>query len=333
MAEAARLDELADTLPPPATAADVGGDADAGVAAEPAEARPAAEPPSTSSDDGVDPLDRLLREYDDRNGNGAAASDDDIIALLDQDAARQQQEQDFQAAQQRFAADSARAATDIAQRDHQVRELEQTVGALQQTIFAEQQRQARQRSKADFDALVAPVQRDLEADGLDILPNHVETQLLAAAARDPTLIEAFESRYFQGHDPLQAAQLEAAIRQQGETWAKAALSIANPAQRLAAQRHIEARMREMWQAAFVDPAQHRAKGAAVVRRAIDQIVKDAHRPRIDERISGDVLAVAAAVRGASAKSAPAEPPVRLSELSDSDLNKWSKQFGFLALSR
>ena len=204
-----------------------------------------------------DPLDRLLAEYDERNGagNGAAAdpagyTPDELARLLDLDG----QEAAREAARLQTSSRPNESVLRPSRRSRQwilpdvsekMLQLRGTVHALQQTIFAEQQRQARRRSKADFDALVAPVQRDLEADGLDIPPNHVETHLLAAAARDPTLIEAFKSRYFQGHDPLQAAQLEAGIRQQGETWAKAALSIANPAQRLAAQRHIEARMREM----------------------------------------------------------------------------------------
>jgi hypothetical protein len=334
MAEAAtRLDDLADSLP--TAAADVGGDTDVGVGAEPVE-HPAetTEPPPTSSDDGVDPLDRLLRQWDeDQNGNnGAASSDDDIIAALDEanrDAAAQaRNEQEFAAAQQRYAADSAQSAMALATRDQENAQLRGTVHQLQQTIWAEQQRQHRLQSKADFDALIAPIQKELEAEGLDIPSNHVETQLLAAAARDSALIEAFESKYFQGHDPLQAAQLEAAIRHQGETWAKAALSIANPVQRLAAQRHIEARLRTMWEAAFVDPAQHRAKGAAVVRRAIDQIVKDARRPRIDERISGDVLAVAAAVRGASGKPPP-DPPVNLGRMTAGEFARHTmERYGF-----
>ena len=86
------------------------------------------------------------------------------------------------------------------------------------------QRQHQARSKADLDALIAPVQKELEAEGLDIPPDFVETQLMAAGARDPALVEAWESRYFTGHDPLRAAQLETAIRQQAEAWAKAALA-------------------------------------------------------------------------------------------------------------
>ena len=44
--------------------------------------------------------------------------------------------------------------------------------------------------------------------------------------------------------------------------ARAALAIANPPQRLAAQRHIEDWMKRAWQSPFVDPVEHRAKGAA-----------------------------------------------------------------------
>jgi hypothetical protein len=173
------------------------------------------------------------------------------------------------------------------------------------------------------------VQAELEADGLDIPPNHVETQLLAAAARNPELIEAFEARYFEGHDPLRAAQLEAAIRQQGEAWAKAALAITNPVQRLAAQRHIEAWMSRAWQAAFVTPEQHRAKGAAIVRRAIDQIVREARRPRIDSSVTGDVLAVAQAVRGASSSKPPPEVPVNLGRLSEGEFRRHTmERYGF-----
>jgi hypothetical protein len=332
MAEAARLDDLADSLPPP-VAAESGGDDVAIVEAPTGADGPAAPDDSTSRGGDADPLDRLFAEYDERNGagNGAAApgpTDDDIIELLNQDAARQQQESEFQAAQQRYAGEAAQSSLELARRDHQVRELEQTVGQLQQTIFAEQQRQHRQRSKADFDAMVAPVQRDLEAEGVDVPPDYVETQLLAAVARNPELIEAHEARYFQGHDPLTAARLEAGIRQEAEAMAKAALSIANPVQRQAAERHIQDWMRRAWQAAFVDPREHRAKGAAIVRRAIDQIVKDAHRPRIDPDATADRLAIVAAMKGASGKPPP-EPPVNLGRLTEGEFRKHTmERYGF-----
>ena len=189
---------------PPPVATESGGDDVAIVEAPTGADGPAPSDDSTSHGD-ADPLDRLLAEYDERNGagNGAAASgatDDDIVRLLDEanrDAAAQaRNEHEFAAAQQRYTADLAQSAMEIAQRDHQVAELQQTIGSLQQTIWAEQQRQHRLQSKADFDALVAPVQAELEAAGLDIPPNHVETQLLAAAARDPALIEAFEFEIF-----------------------------------------------------------------------------------------------------------------------------------------
>lgn len=334
MAEALREWDEPEAAP---VAAEAGGD-DVAVAEAPAEAPV---PPSSPSE--PDPLDKLLSAYDEGVGNGAgngASADltadfsaDELARLLGEagqdEATRRQRDLEWQKFQQQTAQQEADASIAVAQRDRQIGELQQTVGELQNVLWQEQQRQHRQRSKADFDALIAPVQAELEAEGLDIPPDYVETQLIAAGARDPALIEAWESRYFEGHDPLRAAQLEAAIRQQGETWAKAALAIANPAQRLAAQRHIEAWMRRAWQAAFVDPQEHRAKGAATVRRAVEQIVKQARRPPIDRQISADYFAVAQAVRGASSSKPPPDPPVNLGRMSEGEFRRHTlERYGF-----
>ena len=229
MAEAARLDDLADSLPPPAEAAAGGGD-DVAVADTDAPTEtdgPAASDDSTSRGD-EDPLGRLLAEWDERNGagNGAAASgpsDDDIVRLLDEANQQAAHEQEFAAAQQRYAADSARSAMDIAQRDHQVAELQQTVGQLQNAIAQEVARQHQQRSIADFERLAASEQAKLE--GLDVDENHVRRWMLAEAAQDPQLREAWDARYYQPPGPLERARIAADIQQWGEGQAKLALQL------------------------------------------------------------------------------------------------------------
>jgi hypothetical protein len=59
-------------------------------------------------------------------------------------------------------------------------------------------------------------------------------------------------------------------------------------------------------------------------------VKRSIRPQIDERVTEDVAAVAAAVRGSvSEKSMPAEPPPNLSHMSDQELAYYTRtNFGF-----
>jgi hypothetical protein len=334
MAEAARLDDLADSLP--AAAADVGGDnVNADDSNVTGGAPPESEPlPSTPSSDDLDAFDKFLAEYDQSNGaaNGAAAdpagfSPDELARLLGEDpdaAARQQREQEFAAAQQRYAADSARSAMDIAQRDRQVAELRGTVGQLQQTIAAEQFRQHQARAFQDFSRLTAQEQSKL--DGLDVPENHVETFLLAEAARDPELTRAFEGRYYTPPGPLQRAQLERAIMQHGENLAREALLIADPAQRRMAEANIHAEMRRLYENTFPDPATYRASAAAYVRKAIDRMHREARRPRIDLDATNDRLAVAQAVRGASSNKLPPEPPPNLGKMTDGEFKRYTEQF-------
>jgi hypothetical protein len=330
MAEAARLDELADTLPPPVEAADVGGDSVNADDTVNGGAPPESEPPSPSPSDDADPLDQLLRQYDDQNGNGAAATDDDIIALLEQDAARQQQEQDFQAAQQRFAADSARAATDIAQRDRQNAELQQTVGQLQQAIQQEVWRQHQQRSAADFEKLISSEQAKL-ADVAGIDDDHAKRWMLSEAAQDPELQRAWEAKYYTPPGPVERANIASQIQQWGEGQAKLALQLPDPRARVLAQQNIEASMRQMWSQAFPDPATYRANAARYVNKALERMHRDARKPRIDPDATADRFAVAQAVRGASTNKIPAEPAPVWGELTDSQLNAFTKQLGFRAI--
>ena len=118
----------------------------------------------------------------------------------------------------------------------------------------------------------------------------------------------------------------------GEDMARAALQIADPQQRLLAQRHIESELRQLYQTTFPDPAEYRRNGAAYVNRTIDKMHKAARqRPRVDSEISADRLLVAQAVRGSSAKFDVREPAPAFGELSDAALNSFSKQFGFRAI--
>jgi hypothetical protein len=323
MAEAARLDDLADSLPPPAAAPDVG-EADVGVAAEPVE-HPAETPEPPSSDD-LDAFDKFLAEYDQSNG-AACQGDNDIAALLEQEAARQQSEQALADAQQRFAGDAARSAVDIAQRDRALAEAQQTIGSLQNAIAQEQFRQHQARSLEDFKRLTADEQSKL--DGLDVPDNHVETFLLAEAARDPELQRAWEAKYYEPPGPVERANIASQIQQWGENQAKLALQLSNPLARRMAQQNIEASMRQMWSQAFPDPATYRANAAEYVRKAIDRMHKEARRPRIDLDATADHAAVAQAVRNASTNKMPPEPPVNLGRLTAGQFAAYTlEKYGF-----
>ena len=311
MAEAARLDELADSLPvQPAEAVDVGG-ADVGVAAEPAEARPVAEPPSISSDDDVDPLDRLLAQWDaeQKAGNGAAASgDDDIIELLNQDAARQQYDQELAAAQRYANELAAHSAMEIARRDQQVAELNQTVGQLQNVIAQEQWRQHQLQSRDAFEKVVAAEQAKL-ADVPGIDEDHARRWLLSEAAQDPRLGEVWEiSRFYEPPGPVDRARVASHIQAWAEGQAKLALQLPDPRARVLAQQNIESSMRQMWETAFPDPAAYRANAAKYVNQALDRMHKEARKPRLDPDRTSDYFAVAQAVRGASTRTPPPEIP-------------------------
>jgi hypothetical protein len=329
MAEA--LDELADTLPPPAEAAADVGDADVGVAEAPA----VAEPPSSSE---PDPLDKLLADYDRSTGaNGAATepasdfTDDELARLLGEDgqdaAAREQREQEFAAAQQRYASESAQSAIEIAQRDAQLGELQQTVGQLQQAIAQEQARQFQARQLEAFNQLAADEQSKLK-DIPDIADNHVETFLRAEATRDPELVRAFDAKWYQPPGPLERARIAADIQAWAEGQARLALQLPDPRARVLAQQNIEASMRQMFETAFPDPATVRANGARYLQRALDLMHKDARRPRIDVDATEGRLAVVAAMKGASGKPS-AEPPPNFSQMSDGEFSRTTKQlYGF-----
>jgi hypothetical protein len=318
MPEAALLDDLAGSLPvPPVEAA--GGD-DAIEAPAPAEAPAESEPPSPSPSDDADPLDQLLRQYDDRNGNGAAASDDDIVAMLD--AANQDA-----AAQQRNADQQARSAIDIAQRDRMLAEREQTVAQLQQVIAQEQFRQHQQRSLQDFERLVTGEQAKLE--NLDVDENHVKRWMLSEAAQDSELQRAWEGKYYEPPGPIDRARIAANIQQWAEGQAKLALQLSNPLARRMAQQNIESEMRRLWSQAFPDPVTYRANAAEYVNRALERMHREARRPRIDVDLTSDRLAVAAAVRGASTSKLPPEPPVNLGRLTAGQFAAYTlEKYGF-----
>jgi ribosomal protein L22 len=336
MPEAARLDDLADSLPPPVEAAGVGGDnvlADDNVNGG---APPESEPlPSTPSSDDLDAFDKFLAEYDQNTGVAAADpadfSPDELARLLGEDpdaAARQQHEQNFAAEQQRYADQQARSALDVAQRDRQVAELRGTVEQLQQTIAAEQFRQHQARAFQDFSRLTAQEQSKL-SDIPDIADNHVETFLLAEAARDPELARAFEGRYYQPPGPVERARVASHIQQWGEGQAKLALTLPDRRARVLAQQNIESSMRQMWSAAFPDPATYRASAAKYVNKALERMHREARKPRLDPDATSDRFAVAQAVRGASAKSAPPEPPVNLGRLSSGEFARHTmEKYGF-----
>jgi hypothetical protein len=271
MAEA--IKEWDEPAAPPA-ATESGGD-DVAIVEAPAEADGPAAPDNSTSRGDEDPLDRLLTEYDERNGagNGAAAdltsdyTDDELARLLgdaNQEAVvRQQREQEWQAFQQQTADQQARSAIEIAQRDRQLGELQQTVGQLQNVIAQEQFRQHQARSAADFERLVAAEQAKL-ADVAGIDEDHTKRWMLSEAAQDPLLQAAWEAKYYQPPGPVERARVAGHIQQWGENQAKLALQLPDPRARVLAQQNIEASMRQMWETAFPDPQQHRAAAGAYV---------------------------------------------------------------------
>jgi hypothetical protein len=324
------LGELADTLPPPVETKAAGGDdvavADASMEAD----APAAPDDSTRGD--VDPLDKLLAEWDQeqsaRNGAAAPGSDTDDLDRILADLAADEQRA---AAAQQTADQHARSALEIAQRDQQLGELRGTVEQLQRAAAETQWREHQARAFQDFKSITAEAQARIAADIPDVEDNYVETHLLAEAARDPELVRAFDARYYSEPNPLQRAELERAIMMRGEGMARAALQIRDPVQRRLAEQHIHAELRKLYANTFPDVQQYRASGAAYLRKAIDKIDRQARRPRTDRQVTGDVLAVAQAVRGSSAKFDVREPAPVFSELSDAALNSFSKQFGFRAI--
>jgi hypothetical protein len=333
MAEAARLDDLADSLPPP-VAAEAGDGDDVGIADTTAEAPEPSSPPSEP-----DPLDRLLSEYDERNGagNGGAAdltaeyTPDELAQLLgdaNQEAvARQQRELEWQAFQQQTADQQARSAIEISRRDQQLGELQQTVGQLQNVIAQEQWRQHQQRSNEDFERLAASEQAKLE--GLDVDENHVKRWLLSEGAQDPNLVAAWEAKYYQPPGPVERARVASHIRQWGEGQAKLALQLPDARARVLAQQNIEASMRQMWKTAFPDPQEHRAAASAYVRKALDRMHKEARRPRVDPDVTADRLAVVQAMRGASSSKPPPEPPPNLGRMSEGEFRRHTmEKYGF-----
>jgi hypothetical protein len=334
MAEAARLDDLADSLPPPAEAADVGGDnvnADDTVNGG---APPEAEPPSPSASDDADPLDRLLAQWDERNGagnNGAAAgdADADIMQLLEQANSVAAREAEWQAQQQKSAADLTAKDIDLARSNYEKAELNGTVQQLQNIIQQEQFRQHQAREAAELENLIGAEQAKLE--GADVPADFARRWILSEASLDPALREAWDSRNFQGHDPVQQARIAADIGAWGNAQARLALQLPDANARIIAQRNIESSMRAMWQRACPDPAAHRAAANRYLRQTLSRMHEEARRrpPPIDELATADRLAVAAAVRGASASKPPPDPPVNLGRMTAGEFARHTmERYGF-----
>ena len=295
----------------------------------------AVEPPPSSE---PDPLDKLLAQWDDeQKGNGAAAdlgsdyTDDELARLLgdanQQAAARQQRDAEWQAFQQQTAQQQADASIAVAARDQQIGELQQTVGQLQGAIQQEVQRQHQQRSLQDFERLISSEQQKL-ADVTGIDEDHAKRWMLAEAAQDPGLREAWEARYYQPPGPVERARIAGHIQQWGENQAKLALQLPDARARVLAQQNIEASMRQMWETAFPDPATYRANAARYVNRALDRMHKDARRPRVDPDVTADRLAVVQAMRGASGKPPP-EPPLNLGRMTAGEFARHAmEKYGF-----
>jgi hypothetical protein len=166
-----------------------------------------------------------------------------------------------------------------------------------------------QRAVADFNKLCAGVQAKLP----DHLPgDYAETQLLAAAINNPTLQQAFDYRN------CDRRAVDRELRQ-----VETALAHFQRHPGAAAPGQVEQLVQHSYRLGLALNSQQILKRAAleVLKRGRD------HKP-IDEQATADHAAVAAAVRGSSAKAQP-EPPPNLSGLSDKEFARYTRQhFGF-----
>ena len=243
-------------------------EADAGrddVAGAPAAA--GAEPPSpTERDELSDLLDASDRSV---NGAAAAGDTDDLSDLLapfnaEQDAAdraaeEQQRTLAWQAEQQRIADESAQSAMEIAQRDRMLAEREQMIGQLEQVLAAQQARELQARSLEEFNRICS-MEQSLLSDVPGVDDDYFETQLRAAATRDPQLVQAFDTKFYTPPGPVERSRIAAGIQAWGENQARLALSLTDPRARQMAEKAIHSQMEQMWTAALPDPQALKAWG-------------------------------------------------------------------------
>jgi hypothetical protein len=194
---------------------------------------------------------------------------------------------------------------------HQVqqqRELEQ-FNALQNENAQLRAHMERQAAQADLDRLTGEIQSKLPSHLDD---NWARTNLIAMAMERPELVLAFDSRH------IDRRAVSAELQKVGFTLAQLQRnpSAANPGY-VAQLRQYQGQL---------NVALH---GREILNRAVREVVQrgQAHRP-IDEVATADHDAVAAAVRGSSAKASP-EPPPNFGQMSDRQLREYTKtNFGF-----
>jgi hypothetical protein len=163
--------------------------------------------------------------------------------------------------------------------------------------------------QADFGKLTGELQSKLPSN----LPeDFARTQLIAMAAEKPELVLAFDTR----HLDRRAVAAEMTKVEQSLAWLQRNPNAADPGY-VAQLRQYQGQL---------NVALH---GREILNRAMREIVSrgQAHRP-IDAQATADHDAVAAAVRGSSAKASP-EPPPNFGNMSDRQLREYTKtNFGF-----
>ena len=310
----------------------------ADVSAEPAalsvsEAEPREQPVAAEAP--ADDLDTVLAEFDRLTGNRPADTEqagDDLDSLVTSLLDAEAREQRLTAERQNLDLRLAQNDVDLALRSGEITDLTNTVQALRQQA-AQQAEEARwrehqARSLTAFQALCAEEQAKLE--GWNVEPDHVESWLLAAQARDPELAHAWEAQFYQPPDPLRRAELERGIMEHGNQLARAAAAIQDPTQRALAEKNIRQELQRLYNATFPDPAKYRASATLYIRKALGRMHKAAQRAQIDPNVSEDRAAVAAAIRSAGG-TLRTEPAPALGKLSNAELNKFTEQFGFSAV--
>src|SRR5262249_24409721 len=139
----------------------------------------------------------------------------------------------------------------------------------------------------------------------------------------------WEGQYFQGYSPLERAELEFALIQHGNDLLAKIPLIANATQRGLAEKQVRYEMQRLYQQTFMDPQHCRDQCKRYVQKSLDKMHETARRPRIDVDATETHEVVAAAVRGGRGKVDANPPMPNLGNMSDKELNKFTKEnFGF-----
>jgi hypothetical protein len=192
---------------------------------------------------------------------------------------------------------------------HQQLQAQEQFSALQSENAQLRAHAQRAADQADLDRLTGEIQAKLPSN----LPQDFAVTALKSMAVDrPELVLAFDTR----HLDRRAVAAEKTKVEQSLAWLQRNPSAADPGYAAQLQQYH----------GQLNVALH---GREILNRAMREIVSrgQAHRP-IDEVATADHDAVAAAVRGSSAKASP-EPPPNFGNMSDKQLREYTKtNFGF-----